>query len=109
MRVQFSVDSNELSKLQHLASANGYPDVPTYCKDISLEERTYANLWDKVKKGIGKMPSGHVFALRDLLRRDLRCREPANLGVKLYENQATLGIAVNAKKDSLNTNTFTKL
>ena len=40
MRVQFSVDSNELSKLQHLASANGYPDVPTYSKDITLEERT---------------------------------------------------------------------
>lgn len=104
MRVQFSVDSNELSKLQHLASANGYPDVPTYCKDISLEERTYANLWDKVKKGIDKMPSGHVFALRDLIQ-----SPPANLGVKLYENQATLCIAVNAKKDSLNTNTFTKL
>lgn len=50
------------------------------------------------------MPSGHVFALRDLIQ-----SPPANLGVKLYENQATLGIAVNAKKDSLNTNTFTKL
>ena len=56
MRVQFSVDANEWSKLQQLASANGYPDVPSYCKDISLEERTYANLWKKVKEGIAKMP-----------------------------------------------------
>ena len=104
MRVQFSVDANEWSKLQQLASANGYPDVPSYCKDISLEERTYANFWKKVKEGIAKMPSGHVFALSDLIQ-----SPPANLGVKLYENQAILGIAVNAKKDSLNTNTFTKL
>lgn len=104
MRVQFSVNDGEWEKLQRLASANGYPDVPSYCRDVSLEERTYAAMWKNVKDGIAKMPSGHVFALRDLVQ-----SPPANLGVKLYENQTALGIRVNSKKDSLKTNTFTKL
>jgi hypothetical protein len=104
MRIQFSVNSSEWAKLQQLASENGYPDIPSYCKDISLERRTYANMWAKVIDGIAEMPSGSVFALRDLVQ-----SPPANLGVKLYENQEKLGIRVNPKKDSLHTNTFTKL
>ena len=104
MRVQFSVDASEWAKLQQLASANGYPDVPSYCKDISLEQRTYANMWKKVVDGIRKMPSGSIFALRDLVQ-----SPPANLGVKLYENQSKLGIQVNPQKDSLHANAFTKL
>lgn len=104
MRVQFSVNATEWSKLQQLAQSNGYPDVPSYCRDVSLEERTYANMWSKIKGGIAKMPSGHIFALRDLVQ-----SPPANLGVKLYENQSALGIKVNPQKDSLHTNTFTKL
>lgn len=104
MRVQFSVDTTEWLKLQGLVTKNGYPDVPSYCRDVALEERTYANLWQKVKDGIKKMPSGHTFALRDLVQ-----SPPSNLGVKLYENQKSLGIIVNQKKDSLHTNTFTKI
>lgn len=104
MRVQFSVSSTEWGKLQQLATANGYPDVPSYCRDVSLEERTYATMWRKIIDGIADMPSGKTFALRDLVQ-----SPPANLGVKLYENQQKLGIKVNPKKDSLNTNTFTKL
>lgn len=104
MRVQFSVNATEWSKLQQLAQSNGYPDVPSYCRDVSLEERTYANMWSKIKEGIAKMSSGHIFALRDLVQ-----SPPANLGVKLYENQSALGIKVNPQKDSLHTNTFTKL
>lgn len=104
MRVQFSVNATEWSKLQQLAQSNGYPDIPSYCRDVSLEERTYANMWSKIKDGIAKMPSGHIFALRDLVQ-----SPPANLGVKLYENQSALGIKVNPQKDSLHTNTFTKL
>lgn len=103
MRVQFSVNDVEWAKLQQLASANGYPDVPSYCRDVSLEERTYAKLWKKVTDEIAKMPSGTTFALRDLVP-----SPPANLGVKLFDNQALLGIEVNPQKDSLNTNTFTK-
>ena len=104
MRVQFSVDSTEWIKLQALASAKGYPDVPSYCKDTSLQERTYAELWNRVVEEIEKKKSGEVFALRDLID-----SPPANLGVKLYDHQKTLGIVVNNKKDSLKTNTFTKL
>ena len=104
MRVQFSVSATEWAKLQQLASANGYPDVPSYCRDVSLEERTYAKMWKQVVDGIKKMSKGNVFALRDLVQ-----SPPANLGVKLFENQAKLGIQVNPQKDNLNTNTFTKL
>lgn len=103
MRVQFSVNDNEWRKLQKLASANGYPDVPSYCRDISLEERTYAIMWKNITNEIAKMSSGQIFALRDLIQ-----SPPANLGVKLFENQSKLGIQVNPLKDSLNTNTYTK-
>ena len=104
MRVQFSVNSKDWAKLQHLARANGYPDISSYCRDISLEEKTYAIMWKNITACIKKFPSGHVFALRDLIQ-----SPPANLGVKLYANQAILGIKVNPQKDSLHTNTFTKL
>ncbi|MBQ9907678.1 MAG: hypothetical protein IJM46_13015 [Oscillospiraceae bacterium] len=104
MIVQFSVDGNECAKLQQLANANGYLDVSSYCRDVALEERTYANMWKKIKDEIAKMPSGHTFALRDLVQ-----SPPANLGVKLFENQSALGIRVNSQKDSLDTNTYTKL
>lgn len=104
MRIQFSVNQDEWQKLQQLADKNGYPDISTYCRDVSLEERTYANMWKNITDNIAEMSSGHTFALRDLVK----C-PPANLGVKLYNNQAILGIKVNPKKDSLNTNTFTKL
>ena len=59
---------------------------------------------EKIKDEIAKMPSGHTFALRDLVQ-----SPPANLGVKLFENQSALGIRVNSQKDSLDTNTYTKL
>ena len=66
MRVQFSVDLTNCQNFQHLASANGYPDVPTYYKRYFLRRKGLMRIfWDKVK-GIGKMPSGHVFALSGL-------------------------------------------
>ena len=104
MRVQFSVTAGEWAKLQQLASLNSYPDVPSYCRDVSLQERTYANMWKQIKDGIAKMQSGNTFALRDLVQ-----SPPANLGVILYKNQSSLGIKVNPQKDSAHTNTFTKL
>lgn len=104
MRVQFSVNATEWAKLQQLATVNGYPDVPSYCRDISLEERTYATMWKNITNEIAKMPSGQTFALRDLVQ-----SPPSNLGVKLYNNQSNLGIQVNPQKDSTGTNTFTKL
>lgn len=104
MRVQFSVNNNEWEELQRLALKSGYPDVPSYCRDVSLVTKTYANIWTSVKAKIATMPSGTIFALRDLEK----C-PPANLGVKLYENQNKLNIKVNLKKDRNNTNTYTKL
>lgn len=104
MIVQFSVDGNEWAKLQQLANANGYPDVSSYCRDVALEERTYANMWKKIKDEIAKMESGRKFALRKLVQ-----SPPANLGVKLFKNQSALGIKVNSQKDNLHTNTYTKL
>ena len=103
MRVQFTVSDTEWKKLEKLAVRAGYPDVPSYCKDMVLEERTYANLWQTVVNSISEMEKGKVFALRDIVD-----TPPANLGVKLYEHQADLGIKVR-KKDSLNSNTFIKL
>lgn len=104
MRVQFTVNDDEWTKLKKLAEDNGYPDVPSYCRDISLQERTYADFWKTITEKISKMESGQVFALRDLVP-----LPPSNLGVKLYNNQKVLGIEVNSKKDSLGTNTFRKL
>lgn len=104
MRVQFSVNREEWDKLQKLSQSDSYPDVSSYCRDTSLQERTYAILWEKVRTAIAKMPSGTTFALRDLIQ-----TPPANLGVILYKNQTSLGIKVNPKKDSFNTNTYTKI
>lgn len=103
MRVQFTVSDTEWQKLEQLAVKAGYPDVPSYCKDTVLQERTYADLWKTVVDKISKMDKDTVFALRDLVD-----TPPANLGVKLYEHQNDLGIEVQ-KKDSLNSNTFKKL
>lgn len=103
MRVQFTVDATEWAELQLLATQNGYPDVPAYCKDTSLQARTYANMWAKVQDAIFKMPAGTTFQLKDLVQ-----APPSNLGVKLYEHQNTLGIVVNSKKTN-GTNSYTKI
>ena len=52
MRVQFTVDATEWAELQQLATRNGYPDVPSYCKDVSLQARTFAKMWAKVQDAI---------------------------------------------------------
>ena len=103
MRVQFTVSDVEWTKLEKLAKDAGYPDVPSYCKDTVLEDRTYGKLWQTVVDKISKMEKDNIFALRDLV-----ATPPANLGVKLYEHQKELGIEVQ-KKDSLNSNTFKKI
>lgn len=103
MRVQFSVNDEELKRLESYAKEAGYPDISTYCKDEVLRLRTYAELWNKVTTKISKMEKGTTFALRDLID-----TPPSNLGVKLYNNQVELGIKVN-DKDRTGANTFTKL
>jgi len=102
MRVQFSVNETEWKKLQVKAEREGYPDVPTFCKDIALGDRTYAKLWDTVVEKISKMESNEIFTINGLVD-----TPPANLGVKLYRHQKSLGIEF-LKKDNLNTNQYIK-
>lgn len=97
MRIQFTVNSSELATLQNLAKKGGYPDVPSYCKDISLQERSYAKMWKYVTEEIAKMDSGKSFSLKEIL--DV---PPANLGVKLYNNQKQLGIVKVGKSNGCN-------
>lgn len=103
MRVQFSVNNDEWEKLQNLAKDAKYPDVPSYCKDTSLQDRTFGGLWKTVVEEISKMKPGKVFPLRELVP-----SPPSNLGRKLYEHQEELGIEVQ-EKDKLGSNTFKKL
>lgn len=102
MRVQFTVDANDWAKLQTLAKNSGYPDVSSYCRDISLKERTYADMWATVKEKIAKMKPGTQFLLNEIV--DV---PPANLGVKLYNNQSELGIEKLGKTNG--SNKFRKL
>lgn len=87
MRVQFTVDDNQWNKLQELAIKAGYPDVSSYCRGVSLKERTYAEMWTTVQKKISKMKPGEMFSLNELVE-----VPPSNLGVKLYEHRKELKI-----------------
>lgn len=102
MRIQFTVNANELAKIQNLAQKAGYPDVSSYCRDVALDERTYAEMWKTVTDKILKMKPGTSFSLNELV--DV---PPANLGVKLYKNQHQLGIDKLGKTNG--SNRFIKL
>ena len=102
MRIQFTVSDDEYKKLQGLAV--DYPDVSSYCKGVSLQDRTYGDIWKTVVEKIKKMqPSENTFALRNLV-----ATPPSNMGVKLYQNQQQLGI-VFVKKDSSGVDTYKKI
>lgn len=103
-RIQFSVNDVELKAITRLSIDKGYPNVSSYCKDVALQKRTYADLWKEVVNKINKMAEGEIFALRDLIP-----TPPSNLGIALYKNQKKLGIRINPHKDSWNTNTYTKI
>lgn len=64
MRIQFTVSQSEWNTLKMKSIEEGYPDVPSYCKDIVLKQRTYAMLWNTVTKKIESMPSGERFLLK---------------------------------------------
>lgn len=102
MRVQFTVSDSEWERLELLADSGGWPDVPSFCRDVALDERTYRGFWHQVREKVAKMPSGEKFALRDLVP-----APPANLGVALFKNQGVLGIKI-LKKDC-GINIYTKL
>ena len=103
MRVQFSINEDELKRLTNYAKEAGYPDISSYCKDKVLRSRTYAELWKTVTTRIKSLKPGDVFALRDLVD-----TPPSNLGVKLFNHQEELGIKVNSK-DRTGVNTFEKI
>ena len=102
MRIQFTVDADEWEKLQKLAKNDGYPDVSSYCRDVSLKERTYAEMWATVKEKIAKMKAETQFSLNDIID-----APPANLGVKLYNSQSELCIIKIGKTNG--SNKFKKL
>lgn len=102
MRIQFTVSDDEYKKLQRLAV--DYPDVSSYCKGVSLQDRTYGDMWKTVVEKIKNMqPSENTFALRNLVP-----TPPSNMGVKLYQNQQQLGI-VFVKKDGSGVDTYKKI
>ena len=103
MRIQFTVNDDEYQKLQNFAAREGYPDVHSYCKDVALQQRTYAALWARVNERIADLPSGKPFVLRDLVT-----TPPANLGRKLFDNQTALGI-IKIGVDSTGADQYKKL
>lgn len=104
MRVQFCVSNVEWQQLLQKSQTAGYPDVPSYCKDLALGCRTYGTLWQTVVYKISQMKKRETFALRDLID-----TPPSNLGVKLHDHQNELNIEVLPQKDNLNANRFIKL
>lgn len=103
MRVQISFTIEEYDKLLKQSKVEGYPDVISYAKDRLLHNKNFLELWEEVTSKIENLESGMEFTLRDLVS-----TPPANLGVKLFQNQKMLGI-IKIGKDNLNSNIFKKV
>lgn len=103
MRVQLSFTTEEYDKLLKQSKVEGYPDVISYAKDRLLHNKNFLGLWEEVTSKIENLESGMEFTLRDLVS-----TPPANLGVKLFQNQKMLGI-IKIGKDNLNSNIFKKV
>lgn len=103
MRVQLSFTTEEYDKLLKQSKVEGYPDVISYAKDRLLHNKNFLELWEEVTSKIENLESGMEFTLRDLVS-----TPPANLGVKLFQNQKMLGI-IKIGKDNLNSNIFKKV
>ena len=103
MRVQLSFTTEEYDKLLKQSKIEGYPDVISYAKDRLLHNKNFLELWEEVTSKIEKLEPGKEFTLRDLVS-----TPPANLGVKLFQNQKMLGI-IKIGKDNLNSNIFKKV
>ena len=103
MRVQLSFTIEEYDKLLKQSKVEGYPDVISYAKDRLLHNKNFLELWEEVTSKIENLESGMEFTLRDLVS-----TPPANLGVKLFQNQKMLGI-IKIGKDNINSNIFKKV
>ena len=103
MRVQISFTIEEYDKLLEKSKNEGYPDVISYAKDRLLRNKNFLELWEEVTSKIQNLEPETEFTLRDLVS-----TPPANLGVKLFQNQKMLGI-IKIGKDNLNSNIFKKV
>lgn len=96
MRIQFSVTDEEHETLKELSC--DYPDISSYCRDVSLGTRNYGEMWKTVVSKIGDMKKGETFLLRDLI-----LVPPSNMGVKLFKAQKDLNIEYYCKTGGVDT------
>ena len=82
MRIQFTVNDEELKILTKKAIEGNYPSISGYCKCISLQENTsYATLYNTLLNKISSLSKGKEFVLRELI-----ATPPALIGRWFYEN-----------------------
>lgn len=86
MRVQFTVSKEEWETLERAADVAGYPSVPSYCKDVALEQRSFREMWEVARANIAAWPSDRPFHQGDVIR------GPGALGRLIWKNQDELGI-----------------
>ena len=63
MRIQFTVSQSEWNTLEMKSIKEGYPDVPSYCKDMVLKTKNLCNALEHSHEKIESMPSGEKFLI----------------------------------------------
>ena len=82
MRIQFTVNDEEMKILNKKAIEGNYPSISEYCKCKSLQENTsYATLYNTLLNKISSLPKDKEFVLRELI-----ATPPALIGRWFYEN-----------------------
>ena len=82
MRIQFTVNDEELKILTKKVIEGNYPSISEYCKCKSLQENTsYATLYNTLLNKISSLPKDKEFVLRELI-----ATPPALIGRWFYEN-----------------------
>lgn len=82
MRIQFTVNDEELKILTKKVIDGNYPSISEYCKCSSLQENTsYVDLYNTLLNKISFLPKDKEFVLRELI-----ATPPALIGRWFYEN-----------------------
>lgn len=82
MRIQFTVNDEELEILTEKAIEGGFPCITEYCKCSNLQENTsYADLYTTLLNKISSLSKDKKFVLRELI-----ATPPALIGRWFYEN-----------------------
>ncbi|HGI8750641.1 TPA: hypothetical protein ACJVLN_001527 [Streptococcus agalactiae] len=82
MRIQFTVNDEELEILTKKVIEGNYPSISEYCKCSSLQENTsYVDLYNTLLNKISFLPKDKEFVLRELI-----ATPPALIGRWFYEN-----------------------